>query len=373
MANLFFVFTPFQFFAAQQIVHSEGLHDNILIEGYVTTNKHFIEIYDFMEIEGMWKEKHVIPDIEHWDGNRIKNLKDARIVYKKYLNIKNIAEKNRVKKVFLGEIQNQTCRFTAVLFAHLGYDIAFFEDGMSHYINRPYIPDNSLKKRVKVLFHDLIYYLPIYHVRFAQWRYNGSKPLNKDFPPFTRYSLIPFHKEEYDIHVKSSPIASQKVQNYINSFVGKDKETDSSILLMTDPLNELIPKSCMSLYYETIKEALKRFGNETVVYIKFHPRDPQKSREKVISIAEELGVQYKVLSEDINLPVEYYLQYIPFKCIFFFNAATFFYNGYVFPKREFVSLLPQLRQKCIDNGIPTSKISGLDNILYRIEKGICTE
>ena len=32
-----------------------------------------------------------------------------------------------------------------------------------------------------------------------------------------------------------------------------------------------------------------------------------------------------------------------------------------------------LKQKCIDNGIPTSKISGLDNILYRIEKGICTE
>ena len=368
MANLFLVFTPFQFFAAQQIVHSQGLHDNILIEGYVTTNKHFIEIFDFMEIEGMWKEKHVIPDIEHWDGNRIKSIKDAITVYKKYLKIKRIAEKNNVDKVFLGEIQNQTCRFTAVLFDHLGYDIAFFEDGMSHYMNRHYTPDNSTKRKIKIFFHDLFYYIPIYHIKFAQWRYSGSKPLNEDFPKYERYSLIPYYHESFDIYIKSVPLASERIRQYINKTIEEEAGTGSSILLMTDPLKEVIPAKFMFCYYDVIKDALKELDKETIVYIKFHPRDPKDSQNKVIKLVEELGIRYKILSSEINIPVEYFLQYISFKRILFFNAATYFYNGYVFPKRNFTSLLPPLREKCIKNG--AVQLAKLDILTNSVINGI---
>lgn len=56
MSHLFVVFTPFQLFIAQQLVHQEQLKDCILIEAYVAGNPHFIEIYDMMEMEGMWKK-----------------------------------------------------------------------------------------------------------------------------------------------------------------------------------------------------------------------------------------------------------------------------------------------------------------------------
>lgn len=368
MANLFFVFTPFQLFAAQQIVHSQGFENNILIEGYVTTNKHFLEIYDFMEIEGMWKEKHIIPDIEHWDGNRIKSIKDARTVYKKYKQIRKIAEDNHVETFFLGEIQNQTCRFTAVLFDHLGYKIAFFEDGMSHYMQRHYVKDNTIKTKVRVFFHDLLYYLPIYHVRFAQWRYHGSKPLNNEFPKYTRYSLIPFYNEKYDVFVKTTPLASNKIKKYVKDFIDNQTGTNNSVLLMTDPLNEVIPPQYMHCYFDTIKDSLSKLEKETLLYIKYHPREPETSKKTIKEIAESLCLRYKIISSEINIPVEYYLQYITFEKILFLNAATFFYNGYVFPKREFVSLLPSLRHNCIKNG--AKKLPKLDILTERVIHGL---
>ena len=40
-----------------------------------------------------------------------------------------------------------------------------------------------------------------------------------------------------------------------------------------------------------------------MIYIKYHPRDPQKYRNKTLSTIVSLGLKYKVLSEEINIPV----------------------------------------------------------------------
>jgi hypothetical protein len=85
---------------------------------------------------------------------------------------------------------------------------------------------------------------------------------------------------------------------------------------------------------------------------------------------KESGVSYRVLSEEVNICVEYYLQLFHFDRIFFFNAATYFYNGLAFPKMEFVKLLPIVYRKCKNANV--SDLAYMENMLVMIEKNsIC--
>ena len=52
------------------------------------------------------------------------------------------------------------------------------------------------------------------------------------------------------------------------------------------------------------------------------------------------------LGNTYNIPVEYYLQFIHFDKIIMFFCSTYFYNGYLFPKTQFVSLLKDFYENC---------------------------
>ena len=320
MANLFVVFTPFQFFVAQQIVNQEKLIDNILIEGYVGNNSHFYEIYDMMEMDNYWKKRIKFPDISYWDGLRISSINDARKAYNNYKKIKTILEENKVKAIFLGEHQNQAMRFTDILFSHKGYRISFFEEGAAHYIDRKFIPNNSIKNRIRIIARDLFYYLPIYHVKFAKWRYNVNMPYD-ELPIYKRFNILPLHHESYDVDLKVTSLISKSLESYMGKEIGNE---NSKILFMTDPLAEIISTQNMPYYFETISDCLKDISKETTIYIKYHPRDPLKYREKTLEIIKSLGLKYRVLSERINIPVEYFLQKYKFEKVYLFNASTYY-------------------------------------------------
>lgn len=369
MANLFFVFTPLQLLIAQQIVYQEKLKNCILIEGYVMppNNRHFLEIYDFIEIEDMWQKKIVFPEIAQWDGLRITNVKEAKQAYKNYKYLRKIAEENNVETIYLGEIQNQAYRFTDMVFSRLGYKIAYFEDGLGHYMNRSYTPNNSFSMKMKILFRDMIYYLPIYHIRFAKWRYNVNMPSYSELHIHKRYSVIPVFKEKYDVHLKVKPIASEKVKEYIKDIASHQTTTDS-ILLMTDPVYEFIPSKYYQCYIDVIKNNIEKVNKDKIIYIKYHPRESMKNRKLLEGMLTKMGRKTVILSEKINIPVEFFLQLMSFERIFIFNAATYFYNGYLYPRCDFVLLLPQLYDRCKEKG--SGRIKALEHFISSFESGL---
>ena len=208
----------------------------------------------------------------------------------------------------------------------------------------------------------MLYYIPIFHIRFAKWRLNPNMPY-KELPIHKRFSIIPLHNEEFDVTLMVKPVFSEKLKLFVSSNI-KQEEGEHRVMLMTDPLRELMPKEYLFLYFDTIKEAIEKVKPEQFLYIKFHPREIESSREKILEIAKESGVRYKVLSEEVNICVEYYLQMFHFEKIFFFNAATYFYNGYAFPKMNFVKLMPIIYQKCKDAGI--KDLTYMENMLKAI-------
>ena len=360
MGNLFFVFTPLQLFVAQQIIRQEKLQNNVMLVGYSSL---FGKVFEIMKLEGLWKNSVDFEELAYWNGDRVRSFLDVKRAYSNYKIIKNILKDNKIGTIYLGEILNQACRFTAVVFHHWGYKIAFFEEGTSHYVDRPYVADRSLSHRIKVGLLDALYFMPFYGIRFAEWNCSPNRPYD-ELPMDVRLSMIPYHHKTFDKMLHVETMFSEKLKDYVMSNV-KEDEGEHRVMLMTDPLRELMPKEYLYLYFDTIRECIEGINDNQFLYIKFHPREMPSSREKILEIAKESGKKFKVLSDEVNICVEYYLQMFHFEKIFFFNAATYFYNGYAFPKMDFVKLLPVVYKKCQEAGL--KNLLYMENMLKMIE------
>lgn len=360
MGNLFIVFTPLQLFVAQQIIHQENLKNNVVILGW---NSQFHDAYDMMYMAVLWSEKIVIEDINKWGSFKLNSFSSVRKSIGDYRMLKRICEEEHIGTIYLGEVLNQMCRFVAVAFSHLKYKIAFFEEGTSHYVNRPYNMERTWKGKMKELLLDSFFFTPFYGCRFAKWHCTPNRPYD-DLPMDKRFSMIPYYHQTFDVQLNVEPMFSHKLKEYVESNIPSGVE-ERRVMLMTDPLRELMKKEDLYLYFETIQETISSLDSDVVLYLKFHPREIQTSRDKILEITRQSGVKFKVLSEKVNICVEYYLQMFRFEKIYFFNAATYFYNGYAFPKIEFVKLMPILYQKAKDVGI--GNLTYMENMLRMIE------
>ena len=176
--------------------------------------------------------------------------------------------------------------------------------------------------------------------------------------------MIPFHNKTFDVRLNVEPMFSEKLKQYVESNIPNDHD-ERRVMIMTDPLRELMKAKDLYLYFDTIKECIDTLDKNVMLYLKFHPREIQSSRDRIIEIARKSGLKYKVLSEEVNICVEYFLQLYHFEKIYFFNAATYFYNGYAFPKTEFVKLMPILYKKAKSVGV--GNLTYMENMLKMIE------
>lgn len=312
-----------------------------------------------LKIDSLWGNTYILPELPSWDGLMIRSIGDVRHAYSNYKRLKRIAKGNHVDTLFLGENKNQSIRFTAKIFSRLGYKIAYFEEGLAHYMKEEWAPNNTLTFKLKVWLRDFAYYLPLYHFRFAKWRYQPQMPLDVNFPMDARYSILPVYEGEKEHLVKPYFEFSDNLKSYIDKKIHKVEEK-RQILLLTQPLNEVYGKikNFEEIYLSIIAKTLDKVSVEVTIYVKFHPRDAVSFRTNLLKKLQAKNKKVCVLSEEINLPVEIYLQYMNFDKIYFFYSSTYAYNGYLFPRQNFVSLLPQLNETCV-------KVAGHEFKIYK--------
>lgn len=353
MANLFVVFTPLQVVIAHQIIVQENLEDNVMLESYWPDYSHFLDIYQLIRNDELWTKIIPFENWASWDYEGIQLFKHFSEVRKRSKEIKDILYSNDIDTIYLADFQNQTNRFTCFWLTKLGYKVVFFEEGYSHYIPRVASPpSDSFVHSVYERLLDWCYYMPFYHIKFAKWRCYPNRDYH-GLPMHLRYSIIPgIHHESYDKLLHYTPMISQNLQRFINEEIKDIK--DDKILLLTDPMTEVLQPQYKNLYFETITEFLSKDTN-IHIYIKFHPRDSKEDKEKTTNMLRSLGCRYSVLGERINIPVEFYLQCTTFSKVLFFNTSTYFYNGYLFPETTFVKLLPLLYKKCLDNNVTDTR------------------
>lgn len=346
MSNLFFIHTPLQLMIAQMIIKQEKLKDNIMLYGYVDNNSHFIDIYDLTIVDELWKARVPMLHVSRWALMSRKHLlRDGRTAYHNYKFIAKVILDYHVDSLFLGDMWNNSCQLTAMIFHQKGFKICFYEEGCGHYI-KPYDygREGNLVDKVFAFFIDLLYYRPLYGVSFGYIHY--WKGLTFDgLPMDKRYSVVPFYHESFDKIISVAPLISDKLNVYIEKEV-RDVNSNDDILLLTSPCYINGVDDNPQPYIETIIDYVKSLSPKKIIHIKFHPRETFDVKDIIKKEFENNKICYKVIGEQVNIPVEYYLQRLAYNKVVMFITSTAYYNGYLFPKTEFVSLLEDYYNRC---------------------------
>lgn len=345
MANLFFVHTPFQLLVAQQVILQEGLSNNILLYGYVGSNSHFLRIYEIVKIDNLWAKCIEFPKIAEWASIDLhRPLTSPLSIIQSYHRLKKIFIVEGVNNIYLGDINNFTQRFLCVLYSKMGLRVSFFEEGTSHYTYQSHNLTNLNKFTALGITHiyDLCFYLPYFGLRYARYRFIEDLPIEK-LPMYQRFNMLDVNQETFDKKLHYSLTSSNKVNDYIrNECRGLD--LSNSVLFLDQPIFESVPGS-LPLYIDTVEEYIKKLNKGTNVIIKFHPREDRGVKDKLIELFTDAGVDFKVISMDINLPIELYLQVIQFKEVISIYSSTVIYNGIMYPFVKYTYLLPLFYSK----------------------------
>lgn len=349
MANLFFIHTPLQLMIAQQIISQEKLSNNVMLFGYVGDNSHFIQIYEMIIVEDLWVSKVPMPTVSHWAVISWKHMVyDCWKAYKYFKQIRNVVEEYRIRTLFLGDMWNSSCQLAAVIFHQKGYKICFFEEGNGHYTTPiGYGIGGNFLSKVYAMLIDLFYYQPIYGVRMGYLSYWKGITL-KDIPMDSRYSVVPFYHEKFDILLTATPLISNRLAEYISNEILQIREK-SNVLLLTSPIYEWMGdcyEKDEAAYVKTIIDFMKSVDKEICIHIKFHPREKEYIRNRLLAELDKSRIDYVILGGKINIPIEYYLQYIHYEKIVMFLSSTSFYNGYLFPKVKFESIFEDYYNNC---------------------------
>lgn len=365
MANLFFIHTPLQLLVAQQIIRQEQLKDNVMLYGYVDDNVHFLQQYELTIIDSFWSARVAMPKVARWAIiSRKQILRDCRQVWKNYQFIKKVISDFNVDTLFLGDVQNISCQQTALTFHKKGFKICFFEEGNGHYImDYGYGISGGFKDKVYSVLIDLFYYRPLYGVYFGHIRYWKGFTLS-DLPMDVRYSLVPFYHESFDRLVTYRPMFSDRLKAFLEEET-RGLDTSGSTLLLTSPFYINGIDDDPKPYVKTIIDYARRTCKQGVLHIKFHPRETQEARQMILEQLDTEGINYLILGTKMNIPVEYYLQYIHYEQMVMFLSSTAFYNGYLYPKTEFISLMKEYLENCKAVSSPNVKI--IENILNTVE------
>ena len=349
MANLFFIHTPLQLMIAQMIIEQEKLTDNVMLCGYVDDNRHFLQLYDLIRFDEMWKTIVLMEDVARWAMfPRKKPFSGCIHVFRRYRYIYGIIKKYQIDTLFLGDMWNGSCQLAAMCFHRKELKICFFEEGCGHYI-KPYDygKEGRVVDKVYALFIDSLFFIPLFGIPYGFIHYWKGFTF-QELPIDVRYSVVPFYSERFDTLLTVKPRISVKLNKYISSEVKRIGDKGNALLLTT-PLYEWMGERYEKdedAYVKTIVEYMRLMGKEISVHIKFHPREKEYIRERILAELDELGIDCAILGSEVNLPVEYYLQYIHYEAVVVLLSSASFYNGYLFPKVKFVSILENYYNNC---------------------------
>lgn len=369
MANLFFVYTPFQLYVAQEIICQEHLQNNILLKGYVDKNPHFLEVYDCLKVEELWAHVFLRTNLNGWFAVDLhKPLRSMRSIKRDYATISKIIKDYQVEVIYYGDINNRSARLSSRVFSKEGIRIRFYEEGTSHYYlhnvggalsHRPFVA------RLYQLFFDLFLYIPLCGQRLGYHVFVKASSID-ELDIDVRFSIVPKYHNSYDKQLRCTGVMGAKAVDYIrnecDSLIVNDK-----ILFLDQPIYEIVQGS-QDIYIQTIRDYFSTLPKGIAVVIKYHPRETAEIMQMIESVFQELSLNYIVISKDINLPVEFYLQQIEFKNVVNFYTSSALYNGYLFKEVPFKYLIIDFYEKCLEQ-IPTFA-HNLDGIVKLYENGV---
>ena len=195
---------------------------------------------------------------------------------------------------------------------------------------------NMFLKTVLCFFYDSCFYLPLWGVRYAKWRFKEDIPFGK-LHIDKRYSIVHTFHENFDENLPISKTIPSKIKQVVlNDIKGLENINYNEMLLyISSPIYE----DFGSEGFELQKELLNR------------------------------SINYIVIGNFVNIPLEYYLQCFDFNKMITFLSSVSFYNGIIYKRAEFIDLALDYFMFCKSNGVKNVDVKlNLCKTLLNIKK-----
>lgn len=358
MNILFFVHTPLQLFVAQQIILQEKYENVTFLLGTIGSNYAFYDTFDMM-LEDV-HVKHIavyrMDRLSHWASlSRKKLLCDIYRTYIREKKIRSILKREKVDMIYMGDMNNLSCKFTALLYNRLGFKIGFYEEGISHYYWAQYVDDYPLVNSMLSKLTDVFFYKPIWHLNFGKYMFFKSQLSFCDLPISKRYSILPKYDKNFDIQLYVQPIKNKKLEEYIKTDLsGFDKQCNVTLFLSEPVFEDGVGNERICL--DVIKDYLNADTETDCFLLKYHPRETEVMKKKIEELFIQTGKNYKILSPSVVLPVELYLLYLSPKNVALFLTSTFLYMKYLSPHTQIKFLIYDYALRCSQNGYDVSSL-----------------
>lgn len=355
MNILFFVHTPLQLFVAQQIICQEKYENVTFLLGTIGQNKAFYEAFDLMLGGNAKCTIYRMDELASWAHlSRRHLLFDLYKTYIREKKIRSILEEEKIDMIYMGDMNNLSCKFAALLYNRLGFKIGFYEEGASHYCWDQY-PDNfPFINSVLARLTDCFFYKPIWHFSFGKYMFFKSQLSFCDLPISKRYSILPKYDENFDVQLYVQPIKNKKLEEYIKTDLSGFDEQCNVTLFLSEPVLEYGGNERICL--DVIKDYLNADTETDCFLLKYHPRETEVMKKKIEELFVQTGKNYKILSPSVVLPVELYLLYLSPKNVALFLTSTFLYMKYLSPHTQIKFLIYDYALRCSQNGYDVSTL-----------------
>ncbi len=357
MNILFFVHTPFQLFVSQQIIFQEKYENVTFLLGTIGENHAFYEAFDLM-LKGA-HNKHVVyrmDGLAQWASlSRKRLLFDMYKTYIRERKIRDILRKEKIDMIYMGDMNNLSCKFGALLYARLGFKIGFFEEGISHYYWAQYSDKFPFVNSILTKLTDYFFYRPIWHFSFGKYMFNKAQLSFGDLPMDKRYSILPRYNDSFDIQLHLHAIDNKELEGYIMADISGYDKSSNVTLFLSEPIfeggmgNEEI---CL----DVIENYLKLDIETDLFLLKYHPREKETMKKNIEGVFIRSGKNYRVISSSVTLPIELYLLYLSPKNVILFLTSTFLYMKYLSPQTHVRMLVYDYAVQCSQRGYDVSPL-----------------
>lgn len=343
MRNLFFVHTPVQMYIAQQLIHQEHLHHNILLYGYIDNNKHFVDTYNLLKIDSIWEKSIFFENLPSCvDLTLRRPITCFASIINNVRKLDSVIKNENIDNIYIGDIDNIGYQF--LMFYYNGkVKVNIYEEGTSHYSYKNRIPYKRRFQALQECVLDVLFYKPLFGFEFSKYWYREGD--YKALPMDSRYSILPgYNNESFDrLLTIDSTFQSHQLMEYLSEEIENVSKHSNVCFLITSKIyehqEEHLRKERYSAYIETINSFAETIPKGTLVIVKLHPREGQDVATDVGNIFKNHGLSVYFLSKKISIPAEIFLQVLkPTRMTVFMNSTSI-YNGYMYPKCDINDLI----------------------------------
>lgn len=353
MKHCFFVHTQLQLIVSQMIITQKALSNAVLILS-ASKESNMADNYRVLLQDELWESIHYIENYQSIITVDFFCLSRKILVRKKIAALVSLLKEKHITHVYFGDQNNITLRYLIHILKKKQLVIRLYEEGTSHYKEMDYTQQYSFFGRLYLkaicLYNSVFLGAKMYSI--FKGMFFSPQIIER------RFNLLPLNAEVYDEPINWAPQYGSRLHSILDPtlmHIVRKGASKRMHFFLTQPLTDLSE----DLEYAGVALLKAYLQNEKtsdfVLVLKYHPRESDAVREAYSALLESLEVEYYIISERFNYPIEIITDKLTPDLLISIGSSASFYMQYCLGIKTYY-LYNQLQEYCNKSTIHSRKI-----------------